>query len=258
MNDALYIAATGMHMHQRNVESIANNLANVGTPGYKKAHVSFADLVYRSADIALPAQALQSYAPIGNGVSIAGILREFTAGELKKTDRPMDFAIQGDGFIELTTEGGGPAYTRAGTFGVDREGYLTAAGGMLIKPSIHVGLDAGALSIDAEGRVYTRGRSGDQMVEAGRMELVRFPDTSGLEALGQGAFRTTERSGEPVLGRAGQDGLGTLLQGYQEASNVNLTEEMVDLMSAQRAYESSVKVMQAMDEMLAMSNNLRK
>jgi flagellar basal-body rod protein FlgG len=260
MNDSLYIAATGMHMQQKSVDTIANNMANVNTPGFKRGKVSFEDMVYR--DLGGPgavagtpgAQRLWQ----GSGVAVSSILKSFVAGELKKTDQQMDLAIQGEGFVEVVAADGTAAYSRGGNLVIDKDGFLASAGGRPIKPSIHVGTDAKDITIEADGRVLVRARDGASPMEAGRIELVRFADPSGLAALGGNLYQPTERSGDAINGRAGEDGFGTFAQGYVEASNVNLVEEMVDLMVAQRAYESSVKVIQASDEMLAMSNNLRK
>jgi flagellar basal-body rod protein FlgG len=258
MNEALYIAATGMHTQQKSVDTIANNLANVNTPGYKKGKVSFEDLVYRELNPAARGGAAGTGMLGGTGVGVFSLLKDFSAGELKKTDVPMDLAIRGDGFLEVTSADGVSAYSRGGTLMVDKDGFLATADGYALKPSIHVGSDARELTIMADGRVMVRGRDQAQASEAGRIELSRFGDTSGLEALGANLYRPSVRSGDAILGKAGEDGMGTLAQGYVEASNVRLIDEMVDLMAAQRAYESSVKVVQAADEMLSMSNNLRK
>lgn len=260
MNDSLYIAATGMHMQQKGVDAIANNLANVNTPGFKKGRVSFEDLVYR--DLGSAASRLDGSAGAsllqGSGVGINAIIKSFVAGELKKTDLPMDIAIQGEGFMEVVGADGAPAFSRGGSLVVDKDGFLATAGGYPLKPSIHIGTDIKEVTVKADGRVLVRARDQDQPLEVGRVELVRFSDNSGLASLGANLYRSSERSGDPIYGRPGEDGVGTLAQGFVEASNVNLVEEMVDLMVAQRAYESSVKVIQASDEMLAMSNNLRK
>lgn len=260
MNDSLYIAATGMHMQQKGVDTISNNLANVNTPGFKKGRVSFEDLVYRDLSGAAAsvdsgnAQRLWQ----GSGVGIASIVKSFAAGILKKTDAPMDIAIDGDGFLEVVATDGAPAFTRGGTLTIDKDGYLATANGQALKPSIHIGNDAREVTIKPDGRVLVLGRDQAEAQEVGRIELVRFSDMSGLVGLGGNLYKASERSGDPIYARAGEDGAGTLAQGYTEASNVNLVEEMVDLMVAQRAYETSVKVIQASDEMLAMSNNLRK
>lgn len=259
MNDALYIAATGMHMQQKSVDTIANNLANVNTPGFKKGKVSFQDLVYQEIGRGA-ASAEGPAAPLwhGGGVGIAALAQVFAPGELKKTEAPLDLAIQGEGFIEVALADGSAAFSRGGTLSVDRDGFLVAPGGHLLRPALHVGQDAKEVVIQADGRVLVRGAGQAQASEAGRIELSHFADTSGLVALGNNLFQPSARSGEAMYGKPGEDGLGTLAQGFVESSNVKLIEEMVDLMAAQRAYESSVKVIQAADEMLAMSNNLRK
>jgi flagellar basal-body rod protein FlgG len=259
MNDALYIAATGMHTQQKSVDTIANNLANVNTPGFKKGRVTFEDLVYRELN-RLPGADGQA-APAGwhgGGVGVFSLSQVFAPGELKKTDSAMDVAIQGDGFIEVTTADGSPAYSRGGTLLVDKDGFLATGDGHALKPAIHVGTDAKEVSISADGRVSVRAYGQGVASEVGRIELTHFSDSTGLVALGGNLYQPSERSGDVIYGKPGEDGLGTLAQGFLENSNVKLIEEMVDLMAAQRAYESSVKVIQAADEMLGMSNNLRK
>jgi flagellar basal-body rod protein FlgG len=260
MNDSLYIAATGMHMQQRSVDTISNNLANVTTPGFKKSKVGFADLVYRDLGGA-PATLDGAGAGRlwqGSGVALASITKSFAAGELKKTDLPLDLAIQGEGLFEVVAQEGMAAFSRGGSLVVDKDGFLATAEGHPLKPAIHIGADAEEVSVKADGRVLVRARGQAEALEAGRIELARFADPSGLTGLGGNLYRPSERSGDPIYGSPGEDGVGTIAQGFVEASNVNLVSEMVDLMVAQRAYESSVKVIQASDEMLAMSNNLRK
>lgn len=259
MNDALYIAATGMHMQQKSVDTIANNLANVNTPGFKKGHVTFEDLVYQELG-RLPLNAGQPAQPAwhGGGVGMFSLSQVFTPGELKKTGSVMDVAIQGDGFVEVVLPDGSVAYSRGGSLVVDKDGFLATADGHALKPAIHIGADAKDVVINAAGRVMVRGAGQAEASEVGRIELTRFADTTGLLALGGNLYQPSERSGDAIYGKPGEDGLGTLAQGFLENSNVKLVEEMVDLMAAQRAYESSVKVIQAADEMLGMSNNLRK
>lgn len=258
MNEALYIAATGMHTQQKSVDTIANNLANVNTPGFKKGKVSFEDLVYRELNGAARAGGAEHLLQAGSGVAVQSLLKDFRSGELKKTDAPMDLAIRGDGFIEVLMGDGSVAYSRGGSLIVDKDGLLATADGHVLKPGIHIGQDAREVSITADGRVLVSTRDQGQAIEAGRIDVVRFADNSGLQAAGGSLYRPSERSGEAIFGRAGEDGMGSLAQGHLEGSNVRLIDEMVDLMAAQRAYESSVKVIQAADELLAMSNNLRK
>ena len=260
MNDALYIAATGMHVQQRSVDSIANNMANVNTPGYKKGRVSFEDMVYRA--LAAPAGSAEPNGSgaiwQGSGVGLIGLVKQFAQGELRKTEMPLDIAIQGDGFIEVAGTDGTPAYSRGGTLSIDKDGFLATADGHVLKPGIHVGIDARDVTIRSDGRVLARHRDGGAIAEVGRIDMVRFADTTGLAELGGNLYRPSVQSGDAIMGRPGEDGMGGIAQGFLESSNVKLVEEMVDLMAAQRAYESNVKVIQAADEMLAMSNNLRK
>ncbi len=260
MNESLYIAATGMHMQQKSVDTIANNLANVNTPGFKKGRVSFEDMVYREIGRATGADEGGGAAPAwhGGGVGIFSLAKVFTPGEMKKTDMPLDIAIEGEGFIEVSNLDGSPAYSRGGSLMVDKDGFLATADGHVLKPAIHIGLDAKDISVKPDGRVLVRGQGQSEASEVGRIELARFADTTGLVSLGGNLYQPSTRSGDAIYGKPGEDNLGALAQGFVEASNVKLIEEMVDLMAAQRAYESSVKVIQASDEMLAMSNNLRK
>lgn len=264
MFDALQIAATGMHAQQQNVDAIANNLANVNTNGFKKARVSFTDLVARQTDLAAGdaagGGAVDGSAEIlrGAGVAVGRVGRSFDAGEARKTDSAYDVTIAGDGFIEVSLPDGGKAYTRGGTLRVTADGQLATASGQVLKPGINIPDDVQDLTITQDGRVQVRTTHNANAVELGQLELVRFMAPAGLEALGDGLFRATEQAGEPIAGRAGQDGLGAIRQGYLEGSNVKLVDEMVNLMVAQRAYEASVKVVQASDEMLGMVNNLRK
>jgi len=259
MNDSLYIAATGMHMQQKSVDTIANNLANVNTPGFKKGRVSFEDMVSREVSRAARGDDVQAGQNLwqGRGVGIFSLSQVFTAGDLKKTDSAMDVAIKGEGFFEVVDVDGTPAYSRGGTLSVDKDGFLATADGHVFKPAIHVGNDAREVTLSTDGRVMVSRDKGEAS-EVGRIELARFSDTTGLLSLGGNLYKPSERSGDAIYGKLGDDGLGTLAKGFLESSNVKLIEEMVDLMVAQRAYESSVKVIQASDEMLGMSNNLRK
>lgn len=255
MNDALYIAATGMHAHQKSVEAVANNLVNVNTPGFKAGKTAFVDLVYRGLQ---PAAAGGPELWQGSGVSVADIVRSFAPGELRRTEQALDLAIDGEGFIEVGDVAGATLYTRGGSLKVNADGLLATADGYPLKPAIHVGQDVRTLTIGGDGTVSIASGKQERLVEVGKIELVRFADLSGLAHMGGNLYRPTEHSGDAIYGRSGEDGTGVLVQGALETSNVKLIDEMVGLMAAQRAYESSVKVIQAADEMLAMSNNLRK
>ena len=212
MNDSLYIAATGMHMQQKSVDTIANNMANVNTPGFKRGKVSFEDMVYRDLSGANAAASGAGAQRLwqGSGVAISSILKSFVAGELKKTDQQMDLAIQGEGFVEVVAADGTAAYTRGGTMTIDKDGFLASASGHQLKPAVHIGTEAKQVAIESDGRVMVRGRDQSSPMEAGRIDLVRFADASGLAALGSNLYQPTERSGEAITGRAGEDGFGTL------------------------------------------------
>jgi flagellar basal-body rod protein FlgG len=260
MNDSLYIAATGMHMQQMNVDTIANNLANINTPGFKKARVNFLDLVYRETGQGSYADGNQQIAGMaqGSGVGIFGVSKVFTNGELKKTDLPLDLAIRGDGFFEVTMPDGQQAYTRGGSLIVNKDGFLSTPDGNPLKPGIHVALDTKSIAISPDGTVTTQSNDKTAPIEIGRIELANFADATGLMAMGENLYKPSEKSGDAIYSKPGQDGTGLVAQGFVEASNVQLIDEMVNLMVAQRAYEMSVKVIQASDEMLGMSNNLRR
>lgn len=265
MFDALYIGATGMQAQQLQVDTIANNLANVATTGFKKARVRFTDLVMQDASRQVTqtgeageAGPLASTPRLGAGVGVAQVGRVFDQGELKQTGAALDLAILGDGFLEVAMPDGSRAFTRGGSLAVGADGVLLSRSGFPLKPGVQVPTDATSLSITTDGvvRAEVPNRSGP--VELGRLELVRFASPGALIAQGDDLYKASDASGAPIPAKAGQDGVGTLIQGSLEGSNVGMVDEMVELMIAQRAYEASLKVVQASDEMLGMVNALRK
>ena len=260
MFDALSIGATGMQAQQLNVETIANNLANANTVGFKKGRVGFTDLMVREAARAgQPVSAEAATAQrLGAGVGVTSVSKVFDSGELKKTDAPLDLAIRGDGFIEVMMADGSSSFIRGGSLQVNKDGMLANAAGLPLKSQIAIPDNAQSVSIGADGRVLVTLPNQSTPIEAGRIDLVRFASPSQLASQGDNLYRATDASGEPALARAGEDGAGTLAQGYLESSNVKMVDEMVNLMLAQRAYEASLKVVQAADEMLGLVNNLRK
>lgn len=259
MLDSLYIGASGMHAQQANVDVISNNLANVNTAGFKKNRISFEDLLYREATRQNGlAGAADSAHRLGVGTGIAGAGKIFTLGEFKKSDGPLDLAIRGQGFFEVTLADGSAGYTRSGTLEVNRDGFLTTPDGNLLKPSIQVPPDATELVFEAGGRVMAKMPTESALVEIGQIDLVNFTNPAGLNPIGGNLYLASDKSGEPATGKPGDNGFGTLAQGFLESSNVKLVEEMINLIIAQRAYEVNSKVVQASDEMLAMSNNLRR
>ncbi|MFZ6646142.1 flagellar basal-body rod protein FlgG [Undibacterium sp. TJN25] len=258
MNDSLYIAATGMQAQQLNVNTTANNLANMLTPGFKAGRVNFQDMVHQMGHPTSADNEGNLQQAHGIGVNVSSLSTLFALGDLQKSTGPLDIAIQGSGFLEVTMPDGSHAYSRGGSLQVNADGFLTTPDGSALKPSIHVGADAKVVTITADGKVQVQTSAQGAAVEVGSIEMSNFADPSTLNALGQNLYKPTAKSGDPVYGKPGDNGMGTISQGYLEASNVNMVNEMVNLMTAQRAYEMNVKVIQASDEMLGMSNNLRR
>jgi flagellar basal-body rod protein FlgG len=271
MIEALQIAATGMKAQQQSVDTIANNLVNVNTMGFKRARVSFTDLVTRQAAAApqdgagLEAigEAAKAGGGIGGGgmgvgVATASVLRSFDQGEARQTGSAYDVMIDGDGFFEVVLPDGGRGYSRGGSLIVNTDGELATPSGHALKPGIRISQDAQELRIESDGRVFVREAHQSRAMEVGQLDVVRFAGPSAMEAIGDGVYKATPAAGEPMAGRAGRDGMGVVRQGQLEASNVKMVDEMVGLMVAQRAYEASVKVAQASDEMLGLINNLRR
>jgi flagellar basal-body rod protein FlgG len=267
MFDALYIGATAMQAQQLNVDTIANNLANVNTPGFKKGRVSFTDLMIREAarvqsgratDGSLDAGPLAMVPRLGAGVGIANVAKLFDPGDVKQTGSAFDVAIWGDGFLEVVMPDGSRAFSRGSTLKLNSDGMLVTQSGLPLKPGITVPATATGLTITSDGHVLVAMPNRPEPVDAGLLEMVRFTNPSLLRAEGDNVYRASDASGEPIAAQPGREGMGTLAQGYLEGSNVKMVDEMVNLMVAQRAYEASVKVVQASDEMLSMVNNLRK
>ncbi|MCX7274081.1 MAG: flagellar basal-body rod protein FlgG [Burkholderiales bacterium] len=258
MLDSLYIAATGMAAQQLNVDTISNNLANVNTTAFKRNRISFADLMYRS--VAQGNRPLGSGAAnffgVGVGVTATGKIQ--TPGEVKKTDQPLDLALRGKGLFEVTLPDNSLAYTRGGSLQLDKDGLLTTAEGFALNPAVRIPADATAVTIESNGRVLAKVPDEKDPIEVGTITLVDFINPAALRPLGDNLYLPTEKSGDPISGKAGEQGLGLIAQGFLEASNVQLVDEFVNLIVAQRAYEASSKAIQASDEMLGLSNNLRR
>jgi len=265
MLNALHIAATGMAAQQLNVETISNNLANMNTPGFKRSRVDFASLVNQGAEAgsmerSTPGlrQGLTGHRSGGVGVSVASVKTLFDPGEPKRTDRPHDLMIDGDGFLEVTMPDGSRAFSRGGSLKLDADGALLSQGGFPLKPPIFIPEGGQTMTIAADGSISVRSSARGHRIELGQLHLVRFGNVSALEPMADGLYQSNEASGDAIAGQPGEVGFGTIKQGHVEASNVRLVDEYVGLMLAQRAYEASAKVVQASDEMLAMANNLRK
>lgn len=258
MLDSLYIASTSLHAQQANIEGISNNLANVNTPAFKKSRAVFDDLMYRQPVRSASAlELVERNMQLGLGSSIVDNSKVFTSGDLRPTENALDLAIRGKGFIELESDSGEPLYTRLGALRVDENGYLETRTGHRLAGRIQLPPDASQVRIEADGRVMVNAANEEKPFEAGRIDLVNFLNTAGLESMGQGAYRATQHSGPALYGAPGEDGLGTLQQGFLEASNVDLIEELTELVLAQRAYQVNSQVVRASDEIMQITNNLR-
>jgi flagellar basal-body rod protein FlgG len=257
---ALYTAASGMNAQQTNIDNIAHNLANVNTTGFKKARVEFEDLVYQQTRAAGTPNSTSTETPIGLEVGLGtravGTARDFATGNLKTTSAPLDLAIEGQGFFQVTLPDGRTAYTRAGAFHMNAEGGVVTAEGYQLEPQITIPPDAVSISISKEGvvSVSIAGQNASQQV--GTIELATFQNPPGLLALGGNFFAVSTASGEPTTGVPGTEGMGTLAQGFLEESNVSIVEEMINMILGQRAYEANSRVVRTADEMLAQVNNL--
>jgi flagellar basal-body rod protein FlgG len=258
---ALYSAASGMSAQQMNVDNIANNLANASTNGFKMRRAQFQDLLYQSYVQPGAAAGSQTIVPsglqIGLGTRLASNEIIFSQGGFQLTGNPLDLVIQGKGFFQVRLPDGSLAYTRDGGFQLDRDGNIVTAGGNAIDPQITVPSQAQSVTIAGDGTVsYTQpGQSAAQV--AGQIQLALFPNPAGLNSIGQNLFQPTDASGDATVANpGGQEGLGTLMQGYVEGSNVSVVEEFINLIVSQRAYEANSKVVKAADTMYQQINNV--
>ncbi|RMA97501.1 flagellar basal-body rod protein FlgG [Hydrogenothermus marinus] len=262
---ALWTSATGMEAQQTNLDVISNNIANVNTVGFKRSRANFEDLIYQNLKDPGVLSSTETRVPsgiqIGLGVKLSDVSKEFSQGSLKKTDRQFDLAIQGRGFFKIELPGGGEAYTRAGNFNVDNEGYLVTPEGYRLSPNIQITSPETLVSvtISENGNVIAvRNQGGTQTTEdLGQIKLYRFINPSGLQAVGQNLFKQTDASGDPIEGDPNTDGFGKIAQGFLEMSNVNIVEEMINLIVAQRAYEINSKGITTGDEMLRTVSTLK-
>ncbi|HET7626179.1 MAG TPA: flagellar basal-body rod protein FlgG [Verrucomicrobiae bacterium] len=257
---ALYSSAAGMESQQLNLDVIANNLANVNTTGFKKSKIEFQDLLYQNTRVPGSEQGNGTQLPtglqIGHGSRAVATSRVFTEGELTETGERLDIAIQGDGFFEVQMPDGTLAYTRDGALKTASDGRITTSDGLVVQSGFQpIPTGTTSISIAPNGEVTTDGASGSQNF---RVQLIRFANPAGLESIGRNLYRETAASGTPETGNPDENGFGSLQQGYLEMSNVKVVEEMVNMIIAQRAYEVNSKAVQAADEMMQQSNNLRR
>jgi flagellar basal-body rod protein FlgG len=259
---ALYTAATGMDAQQTNLDVIANNLANVNTVGFKKSRADFQDLMYQYV-VEPGAQTSQvTFNPtgvqVGLGVKTASVQKMFTQGDLSSTGNQFDVAIEGDGFMQILRPDGTFAYTRAGTLQLDFNGQLVTSDGFQIAPGINIPPDALGITIAQDGTVSVRQPNTPVPTQVGQITGVRFPNNAGLRAVGQNLYEETQASGAPVVGIFNQLGFGRLNQGFLESSNVSVVDQVVSMITAQRAYEASSKGITTADEMLSAAINIKR
>lgn len=255
---ALNVARTGLEAQDTRMRVIANNLANVGTTGYKRDRASFATLSYQDARVAgQQSSGSTAYAigmNLGTGVSIQGTARIDTQGTLNTTGNSLDLALDGDGYFAVLMPSGQTGYTRAGNFSRSAEGTLVTAQGYPLQPAITVPEGAGSITIAPDGTVSAMTAGSSTPTELGKITVSGFANSAGLQAAGDNFLMETAASGAAQSGTAGEGGRGTVRQGMLEASNVNIVEELVDMIECQRAYEINSKMISAVDEMLKNAN----
>jgi flagellar basal-body rod protein FlgG len=253
MIQSLYSGATGMAAQQLNLNIIANNLANANTSGFKRGRIEFQDLLYQRSRAAGADSGAGNVVPtgveIGNGSKVVSTAKLFTQGPLTQTGNKLDIAIDGDGFLEVQKPDGTSAYTRDGSLKTDGQGRVTTSDGLPVLSGFQpIAPGTTSISISSNGQVTTEGTGGSQTF---RVQLTRFNNPSGLRSIGGNLYEETQASGSPETGNAGENGFGSIQHGFLESSNVNIVEEMVNMIEAQRAYEINSKSVQTSDEMLA-------
>ncbi len=262
MNRALRTAASGMAAQQMNVEIIANNLANVNTIGFKKSRPEFQDLMYQTLKASGVSQNPNIRVPIeiqvGNGTVPVATLKTFSQGDVQTTNNPLDVAVQGEGFLQVRRPDGSLAYTRDGALKLSADGTLVTSQGYVFEPGITLGGDTTNVTIGRDGTIDVATATEATPTKAGQVELAKFVNPAGLRAIGNSLFVETPASGPPIPGTPGTEGFGEILQGTLEASNVDVVEEMVGMITAQRAYEMNAKTITAVDEMLSTANGIKR
>jgi len=258
---ALYTAASGMSAQQLNLDNIANNLSNSSTAGFHRRRLQFTDLLYQN--MVMPGAAATQQTTVAAGLQVGLGTRTSASevvqaqGDFTNTGNPLDLAIQGNGFFQVTLPSGEVGYTRAGTFHLDAQGNIVTADGNPLEPAITIPPNATNVTIGQDGTVSVTQPNQTAAQQVGTIQLAIFPNPGGLNSVGQNLFLATTASGDPIVGTpGGPEGLGTIAQGMQEGSNVDVVEEFIEMIVAQRSYESNSRVVQAADEMLQQLNNV--
>ena len=259
---SLWTAATGMQAQELNIDVIANNLANVNTSGFKKSRAEFQDLLYESMRPAGAASSADTTIPtgiqLGHGTRPSAVQKMFSQGDFENTQNELDWAIEGDGFFQIELPNGDTSYSRCGEFKLDADGRIVNADGFPLVPQLTIPSDTISITVGMDGTVSVIQAGDSTPSEIGTLQLARFVNAAGLRSLGKNLFVPTEGSGDEIIGTPGEDGLGSIAQGFLEMSNVSVVDEMVSMITAQRAYETNSKVIQTSDEMLQMANNLKR
>lgn len=261
MVKSLNTAATGMLAQQSNMDVIANNIANVNTTGFKKGRAEFEDLVYHNLKEPGQASGLNSVTPTGVqtglGVRTASIQKDFANGSVQITRNPLDIQIEGSGFFQVRTPDGDISYTRDGSFKKDANGRIVDKNGNVLVPEIIIPEDSISLQISPNGEVKSTHQLNEAPLTLGQIDIAAFINPAGLKSVGKNLFVPTSASGQPNVLRPGTGGLGFLAQGELEGSNVNIVDEMINMISAQRAYETNSKVVQTSDQMMQTAVNIK-
>ena len=264
MMRSLWTAASGMTGQQFNIDTISNNLANVNTTGFKQMRADFEDLLYQTLKLAgtpaTEATVVPTGVQVGHGVKPGATQQIFTQGALQATGNPADIAIEGEGFFRVVQFDGTYGYTRDGSFKIDSNGQLVTSDGYKLSPEVILpeGFINDSLAISQDGRITVKVAGSDDPVEVGQLEIYRFVNPAGLEAIGQNLLKVTNATGDPIPGRPGFDGMGKLHQRFLEMSNVSVVREMVNMIVAQRAYELNSRAIQTSDSMLATATSLKR
>ncbi|MFA5552989.1 MAG: flagellar basal-body rod protein FlgG [Phycisphaerae bacterium] len=256
---AFSTSATGMAAQQNMVDVIANNLANINTNGFKRSQIDFQDLLYlklrESGTEVVAGLTAPSGLEIGSGVRVASTVKVFTTGELQNTSRPLDIAIAGEGFLQVSMPDGSTKYTRDGALQINGEGNLVTTTGFQLEPAISIPTDAMSIDIGKDGSVNVMDGSGNISV-VGTLQLARFPNPAGLSSEGDNLLAETAASGTVITGTPGENGFGSIQAGFLEKSNVQMVTELVNLITAQRAYEINSRAIRAGDDMLRTANEI--
>ncbi len=262
MIKAMRTAASGMHAQQLNVDNIANNLANVNTTGFKRGRIEFQDILYQKVRTAGAASTEGSRIPvdteIGYGVRPVASTRNYQQGTMTATENPLDLCIEGDGFFRILMPDGSYAYTRDGAFKLSNDGTIVTADGFWLDPEITIPAEASRILVSIDGIVSAILPEESEPLEIGQLELARFINPHGLNAIGHNLFTESSASGSPLTYNPSEGGAGRIVQGYLELSNVDIVTEMVNMIVAQRAYEINSKAIHTSDEMSAIVNQLRR